>query len=64
MQEVLHSADGDAEVDPSREAEIADALNALGEGPAELRQRVIALTIENDALRQHLAALRRQLAEG
>lgn len=62
-QEVLHSADADAEVDPSRAAEIADALTALGEGPAELRQRVIALTLENDTLRQQLAALRRQLAE-
>ena len=31
------------EVDASREAEIADALASLGEGPAELRQRVIAL---------------------
>jgi hypothetical protein len=62
VQEVLHSADGDTEVDPSREVEIADALNALGEGPAELRQRVIALTLENDALRQQLAALRKQLA--
>jgi len=62
-QEVLHSADGDAEVDPSRAAEIADALNALGEGPAELRQRIIALTLENDTLRQQLAELRRQVAE-
>lgn len=61
VQEVLHSADGGTGVDPSREAEIADALNALGEGPAELRQRVIALTLENDTLRQQLAALRKQL---
>jgi len=63
VQEVLHSADGDAEVDPSRAAEIADALNALGEGPAELRQRIIALTLENDTLRQQLAALRKQVAD-
>ncbi len=63
VQEVLHSADEDMEIDPSREAEIADALSALGEGPAELRQRVIALTLENDTLRQQLAALRKQLAE-
>jgi len=63
VQEVLHSADDGMEIDPSREAEIAEALTALGEGPAELRQRVIALTLENDALRQQLAALRRQLAE-
>ena len=62
-QDVLHSADGDAEVDPSRAAEIADALNALGEGPGELRQRIIALTLENDTLRQQLAALRRQVAD-
>lgn len=62
-QDVLHSADGDAEVDPSRAAEIADALNALGEGPAELRQRIIALTLENDTLRQQLATLRRQVAD-
>lgn len=59
--DVLHSADADQEADPSRAAEIADALTALGEGPAELRQRVIALTLENDALRQQLAALRQQL---
>ncbi|MEG2805063.1 plasmid replication/partition related protein [Stenotrophomonas sp.] len=64
VQAALHSADETLEVDPSREAEIADALNALGEGPAELRQRVIALTLENDTLRQQLAALRRQLADG
>jgi protein subunit release factor B len=57
-QDVLHSADGELEIDASREVEIADALNALGEGPAELRQRVIALTLENDALRKQLAALR------
>jgi len=63
VQEVLHNADDGMEIDPSREAEIAEALTALGEGPAELRQRVIALTLENDALRQQLAALRRQLAE-
>jgi hypothetical protein len=63
VQEVLHSADGDAEVDPSRAAEIADALNALGEGPAELRQRIIALTLENDTLRQQLAALRKQVQD-
>ncbi|WP_369348683.1 plasmid replication/partition related protein [Stenotrophomonas sp. JAG2] len=62
-QEVLHSADGDAEIDPSRAAEIADALNALGEGPAELRQRIIALTLENDTLRQQLAALRKQVQD-
>ena len=63
VQEVLHSADGDAEADPGRTAEIAEALASLGEGPAELRQRVIALTLENDALRQQLAALRKQVAE-
>ncbi|MCF7749839.1 hypothetical protein KQ945_03690 [Bacillus subtilis subsp. subtilis] len=63
VQEVLHSADGDIEVDPSRAAEIADALTSLGEGPAELRQRVIALTLENDTLRQQLAALRKQLLD-
>ncbi|MCC7634952.1 plasmid replication/partition related protein [Stenotrophomonas rhizophila] len=63
VQDVLHSADDDAEADPGRAAEIAEALASLGEGPAELRQRVIALTLENDALRQQLAALRRQLAE-
>ncbi|HDS0922767.1 TPA: plasmid replication/partition related protein [Stenotrophomonas maltophilia] len=63
VQEVLPSADGELEIDPSREAEIAEALASLGEGPAELRQRVIALTLENDALRAQLAALRRQVAE-
>ncbi|MGH8036654.1 MAG: plasmid replication/partition related protein [Stenotrophomonas sp.] len=63
VQEVLHSPDGDLEIDASREAEVADALNALGEGPAELRQRVIALTLENDALRAQLTMLRRQVAE-
>lgn len=51
VQEVLPSADGELEIDPSREAEIAEALASLGEGPAELRQRVIALTLENDAAR-------------
>ncbi len=63
VQEVLHDADTGLEVDPSREAEIAEALDALGEGPAELRQRVVALTLENDALRAQLAALRRQVSE-
>ena len=63
VQEVLHDADTGLEVDPSRETEIAEALDALGEGPAELRQRVVALTLENDALRAQLAALRRQLTE-
>lgn len=63
VQEVLRSANDGMEIDPSREAEIADALTALGEGPAELRQRVIALTLENDTLRQQLAALRQQLAD-
>jgi len=63
VQEVLHSADGELDVDPSREAEIAEALASLGEGPAELRQRVIALTLENDALRAQLAALRRQVGD-
>lgn len=63
VQEVLHSADGDAEIDPSRAAEIADALNALGEGPGELRQRIIALTLENDTLRLQLAVLRKQVAD-
>ncbi len=58
VQDVLHSPDGELEIEASREVEIADALNALGEGPAELRQRVIALTLENDALRRQLAALR------
>ncbi|WP_145478086.1 plasmid replication/partition related protein [Stenotrophomonas rhizophila] len=62
-QEVLHDADTGLEVHPSREAEIAEALDALGEGPAELRQRVVALTLENDALRGQLAALRRQVSE-
>lgn len=63
VQEVLHSVDGELEVDPSREAEIAEALSSLGEGPAELRQRVIALTLENDALRAQLVALRRRVGE-
>jgi hypothetical protein len=63
VQEVLHSADDELEIDASREAEVADALHALGEGPAELRQRVIALTLENDALRAQLTVLRRQVAE-
>jgi len=63
VQEMLHSADDDAEADPGRAAEIAEALASLGEGPAELRQRVIALTLENDALRQQLAALRKQVQD-
>lgn len=63
VQEVLHDTDGELEVDTSREAEIAEALASLGEGPAELRQRVVALTLENDALRAQLAALRRQVSE-
>jgi hypothetical protein len=58
VQEVLHSADGEMEVDMGREAEIAQALDSLGEGPAELRQRIVALTLENDALKRQLAALR------
>ncbi|WP_367345518.1 plasmid replication/partition related protein [Stenotrophomonas bentonitica] len=58
VQEVLHSADGELEVDLGREAEIAQALDSLGEGPAELRQRIVALTLENDALKRQLAALR------
>lgn len=45
----------------ARDTEVLAALEQLGEGAPALRARVVALTRENDALRQQLAALRRQL---
>jgi len=54
-----HQADDDDALPEGRAGEVMQALRALGEGVPALRERVVALTLENDALRQQLADLRR-----